>query len=88
MYYTSSYPPIDAPPPSAIVRRIIIREINGIVVEDYDTHDWSYADWHMAPEKEIPACCIVYGYDPEIACPRGRHPCPGLDGVFLGYAAK
>ena len=38
--YHSTFPPWEAPPPNAIVRRIVTIEDGGRVVENEDTTDW------------------------------------------------
>ena len=39
-YETSNFPPYHAPPPTAVVRRLVINEIDGMLIEDEDTETW------------------------------------------------
>ena len=50
---SSTFPPIEAPPPDAVIQRVVVDSASGEVLEDVSTVGWSREDWHTPPE--VPA---------------------------------
>ena len=76
---SSTFPPWDAPPPDAVVRRIIIDKESDQLYDDEDTVGWTRDDWHQPPEEPAGPCYVVYVYDPAVDVPRGESQYPGWD---------
>ena len=76
---SSTFPPWDAPPPDAVVRRIIIDKETSYLYDDEDTVGWTRDDWHLPPEEPAGPCYVVYVYDPAVDVPRGEAQYPGWD---------
>ena len=84
----SSWPPIDAPPPEGVVRRIVFETSSGIVLEDEDTIGWTREDWHMPPESPAGPCQVLYLYDPATTNPRGTPIFPEDEQPFAGLPRR
>ena len=78
----SSFPPPDAPPPRAVVRRIVY-EFGFGMVSDECTKGWSRNQWHEPPDRSLGRCRVSYVYDPSIAMPRSATDDPEFDRVFI-----
>ena len=68
---SSTFPPIEAPPPNAVIQRVVVDSASGEVLEDVSTVGWNRDDWHSPPEVPAGPCQVIYVYDERVHKPRG-----------------